>query len=197
MKFHSQVTLDMLYNRSEFIYLIFFVQYLVDDIVKNQMEATEYMEDEDIMLKIKDSQSEGDKNNEHKKVNNQFKKGKSTVKMEEIPEQIVMRDGADYMCLLCTNDEEKFVGDAKEIVLHVKNIHDARLYVCDICGLDFKKRNELSVHLDDHVAKEEGDFQCEVCNRIFSNLRLFRIHKRSHYPQVKSWPCETCGKRYR
>lgn len=72
-----------------------------------------------------------------------------------------------------------------------------RLYICDVCGLDFPKRNELSAHLDEHVAAEEGDFQCEVCHRIFCNLRLFRIHKRMHYPQNKPWPCEICNKKYR
>lgn len=55
----------------------------------------------------------------------------------------------------------------------------------------------MSAHLDDHVAQEEGDFQCEVCNRIFSNLRLYRIHKRLHSSQNKSWSCEICGKKYR
>lgn len=107
------------------------------------------------------------------------------------------RDGSIYTCLLCTTEEDRAVGDAKSIIAHMKSVHETRLYICDICGDDFKKRNELSLHLDDHVAKEDGDFQCEICNRIFSNLRLFRIHKRIHYPQVKSWPCETCGKRYR
>lgn len=72
-----------------------------------------------------------------------------------------------------------------------------RLYICDVCGMDFPKRNELSAHLDEHVAAEEGDFQCEVCHRIFCNLRLFRIHKRMHYPQNKPWPCEICNKKYR
>ncbi|XP_012265939.1 zinc finger protein ZFP2-like isoform X2 [Athalia rosae] len=124
------------------------------------------------------------------------KKSKLNMKTETAPEQLVERDGSMYTCLLCTNDEEKAVGDAKAITAHLKNVHDARLYICDICSMEFRKRNELSIHLDDHVANEEGDFQCEVCNRIFSNLRLFRIHKRVHYPQAKSWPCETCGKRY-
>lgn len=100
-----------------------------------------------------------------------------------------------YTCLLCPRNDVK--GDAKSIVAHLKTVHDTRLYICDLCGLEFKKRTDLSVHLDDHVAKEEGDFQCENCNRIFNNLRLFRIHKRIHYPQTKSWPCEVCGKRYR
>ena len=125
-----------------------------------------------------------------------IKRSKIAAKVEATQEQIVTRDGSIYTCLLCTNEEDKAVGDAKSIIAHMKSVHETRLYICDICGDDFKKRNELSLHLDDHVAKEEGDFQCEICNRIFSNLRLFRIHKRIHYPQVKSWPCETCGKRY-
>lgn len=129
----------------------------------------------------------------HKKKS---KKSKVNVKVEPIQEQIVLRDESSYTCLLCTDEKERLTADAKTIIAHMKDDHDARLYICDVCGQDFRKRNELSLHLDDHVAKEEGDFQCEICNRIFSNLRLFRIHKRIHYPQVKSWPCDTCGKRY-
>lgn len=88
-------------------------------------------------------------------------------------------------------------GDAKAVIQHVRQVHDVRLYICDVCGQDFSKRNELSAHLDDHVAAEEGDFQCEVCHRIFCNLRLFRIHKRMHLPQNKPWPCDLCDKKYR
>lgn len=110
--------------------------------------------------------------------------------------QVVSRDGNFYTCLLCTG-EDVACGDTKSIIQHVREMHDMRLYICDVCGLDFPKRNELSAHLDEHVAAEEGDFQCEVCHRIFSNLRLFRIHKRMHYPQNKPWPCEICNKKYR
>ncbi|XP_044766227.1 zinc finger protein 616-like isoform X2 [Coccinella septempunctata] len=109
-------------------------------------------------------------------------------------EVIVSRDGDDYTCSVCEN--EPYVGDRKTIITHMKTIHNLRLYICDVCGLDFRKRNELSAHLDEHVEMEEGDFQCEICNRIFSNLRLFRIHKRMHAPQHKAWECEECGKKY-
>ncbi|KAL3284738.1 hypothetical protein HHI36_018883 [Cryptolaemus montrouzieri] len=107
----------------------------------------------------------------------------------------VSRNGDIYTCLLC-DGEENVEGDPKAIIAHMKTLHDIRLYICDVCGLDFRKRNELSAHLDEHVAMEEGDFQCEICNRIFSNLRLFRIHKRMHAPQHKAWPCPQCGKKY-
>ncbi|XP_032667216.1 zinc finger protein 676-like isoform X2 [Odontomachus brunneus] len=139
-----------------------------------------------------DDDGGGDDDNKKK-----VKKGKEVnIKLESIPEQIVLRDGSMYTCLLCLDEENKVMGDAKTVIAHVKSEHEVRLYICDVCGQDFRKRNELSSHLDDHVAKEEGDFQCEVCNRIFNNLRLFRIHKRIHYPQVKSWSCDACGKRY-
>lgn len=102
------------------------------------------------------------------------------------------------MCLLCEsqNPDQPVGAEAKQIIVHMKDKHDLRLYICDVCGQEFRKRNELSVHVDEHVATEEGDFQCEVCNRIFNNLRLFRIHKRMHYPQNKAWTCDVCGKRY-
>ncbi|XP_063216034.1 zinc finger protein 431-like [Bacillus rossius redtenbacheri] len=123
-------------------------------------------------------------------------KKKARITVHEVDqEQVIMREGNEFACLLCTG-EEKVVGDMKGISTHMKTVHGIRVYICDICGQDFRKRNELSLHLDDHVAAEEGDFQCEVCNRIFSNLRLFRVHKRMHYPQAKLWTCETCGKRY-
>jgi len=118
--------------------------------------------------------------------------------------QIVLRDDSSYTCLLCLEineegDEKEGVAavDAKTIITHMKDVHELRLYICDICGQDFRKRTELSSHLDDHVAKEDGDYQCEICNRIFANLRLFRIHKRIHYPQAKAWTCNVCEKRYR
>lgn len=114
---------------------------------------------------------------------------------EDLNAPIVTREGNIYTCLLCTG-EETVAGEAKAMIMHVRDAHQARLYICDVCGLDFRKRNLLSAHVDEHVANEEGDFQCEVCNRIFTNLRLFRIHRRMHLPQSKAWVCSTCGKRY-
>lgn len=105
------------------------------------------------------------------------------------------RDAAVYTCLVCSADE-KFIADSKGITHHLKECHNLRLYICDMCGQEFFKRSELSAHLDEHITNEERDFQCEVCNRIFSNLRLYRVHKRMHYPQHKNWTCDQCGKRY-
>ncbi|XP_050300785.1 zinc finger protein ZFP2-like isoform X2 [Anthonomus grandis grandis] len=121
---------------------------------------------------------------------NKFKK-----LVNEIVTPLVSREEDIYTCLMCTGDTV-YAGQAKPIITHLKEAHDKRLYICDVCGMDFPKRNLLSAHVDEHVALEEGDFQCEVCNRIFTSLRLFRIHKRMHLPQVKSWMCLKCNKRY-
>ncbi|XP_076271793.1 uncharacterized protein LOC143203501 [Rhynchophorus ferrugineus] len=121
--------------------------------------------------------------------------GKFKNMEEESQSPIVNRNGNMYTCLLCPSDEA--VTDvAKAIIAHMKDVHDSRLYICDVCGMEFRKRNLLSAHVDEHVANEEGDFQCEVCNRIFTNLRLFRIHRRMHLPPAKAWSCNTCGKRF-
>lgn len=111
---------------------------------------------------------------------------------------IFMRDGVKFMCQLCvTSSDLQVVYDSRSITSHLKNDHDERVYICDICGSDFRKRNELSDHHEEHLTcNQEGDFQCEVCNRMFNNARLFRIHKRMHYTTVKSWTCKDCNKKY-
>ncbi|KRT78262.1 zinc finger protein, partial [Oryctes borbonicus] len=160
------------------------------------LEAAEIAEKtlEKVHIKIEPGIEEEKTNGIKRKISHSKRFLSKKIKKEYLP-PVVAKEGNMYTCLLCEGDET-VCGEAKAIMQHVKVAHDARLYICDVCGEDFRKRNELSMHLDEHVATEEGDFQCEVCNRIFSNLRLFRIHKRMHYPQNKAWTCETCGKRY-
>lgn len=181
---------------------------LKDDEISNELNYKENEKDFEVVEEIMEESNEMeesdnifvgveailDTNNEQEQKS--LQKSKSNGKDETSQDQLVFREGVLYTCLLCSDDDEKVVADSKTIVMHMRNIHETRLYICDVCGDDFRKRNLLSLHLDEHVAKEEGDFQCEVCNRIFGNLRLFRIHKRIHYPQVKSWSCETCNKKY-
>ncbi|CAH2002933.1 unnamed protein product [Acanthoscelides obtectus] len=116
-------------------------------------------------------------------------------KFDDAAENVVSKEGEYYTCLMCDPDQT-VVRDTKAITAHTKQTHDVRIYICDVCGAVFRKRTQMSAHLDEHVAADEGDFQCEVCNRIFSNLRLFRIHRRMHFPQNKAWECTTCGKKY-
>lgn len=100
-----------------------------------------------------------------------------------------------YTCLIC-NVENKFCSDAKGITSHVKDNHNIRLYICDVCGVEFFKRSELSKHLDEHITNEDDTFECDVCHRTFNNFRLYRVHKKMHNSSQKNYTCELCGKRF-
>lgn len=170
----------------------------MDDIDVEEYEIGEVIEDYEVENadheEIVAVQIRTDENDENEYIVNEQENEENDVKRVEM-------DGNKFTCLMCPTDGENkpFSCEAKDLgfmTLHLKVDHDTRVYICDICGAEFRKRNDLSSHLDDHVAQEEGDFQCEICNRIFDNLRLYRIHKRLHSSQIKSWSCERCGKKY-
>lgn len=109
---------------------------------------------------------------------------------------IFMREGLKFKCYLCTDNETVF--DVRTIATHLKLEHDEKVYICDVCGHDFRKRSELSNHLVDHAptASNGEEYQCEECPKKFTNLRLFRIHRRGHYTVQKLWECQECSKKY-
>lgn len=109
---------------------------------------------------------------------------------------IFMREGLKFRCYLCTDHEMVF--DVRTIVTHLKLDHNERVYICDVCGDDFRKRSELSNHLVDHAPTTNNgeEYQCEECPKKFTNLRLFRIHRRGHYTVQKLYECQECNKKY-
>lgn len=109
---------------------------------------------------------------------------------------IFMREGLKFKCYLCTDNEMIF--DVRTIATHLKVDHDEKVYICDVCGHDFRKRSELSNHLVEHAptANNGEEYQCEECPKKFTNLRLFRIHRRGHYTIQKLWECQDCNKKY-
>lgn len=109
---------------------------------------------------------------------------------------IFMREGLKFKCYLCTDNEIVF--DVRTIATHLKLNHDEKVYICDVCGHDFRKRSELSNHLIDHAPTTSNgeEYQCDECPKKFTNLRLFRIHRRGHYTIQKLWECQECNKKY-
>lgn len=104
------------------------------------------------------------------------------------------RDGMNFKCQMCNND---VIYDAKSIAIHMKTDHFERIYVCDICGADFRKRNLYNDHMDDHTLEgKDGEYQCGVCESVFSNARQLRAHKKTHSMCVKIWSCKECNKSY-
>lgn len=60
----------------------------------------------------------------------------------------------------------------------------------------FCSRPELMKHLEHHANSEDGNFVCDICSRVFTNVRMFRVHKKMHMPQSKNHTCETCGRQF-
>lgn len=108
-------------------------------------------------------------------------------------------NGENFSCLLCPPDSDaaKTKCVARTMSAHFKAVHNLRVYICDICGIDFKKRMEVTEHVDEvHGGTDDGEFICDTCQRVFTNLRQFRIHKRLHYTSTKSYQCSQCDKKY-
>lgn len=110
--------------------------------------------------------------------------------------QLFIRDGKKFQCCLCVVQTD-VVYDTKTISIHLKTDHNERIYVCSICGMDFRKRNPYNEHMDDHMADtSHGDYECELCKTVFVDARQFRIHKKTHNVTTKIWTCKACGKKY-
>lgn len=126
------------------------------------------------------------------KASTRSKKGNANDEKKEL----FIRDGKKFQCLLC-QPPSTVVYDTKTISIHLKSDHNERIYVCSVCGLDFRKRNPYNDHLDEHIAASpDGTYECDICNVSFSDARQFRIHKKTHNVSVKIWPCKVCGKKY-
>lgn len=114
--------------------------------------------------------------------------------MQQTP--IFMREGMNFKCQLCY-PANNVVYDAKTIAIHMKSDHYERIYVCDICGADFRKRNVFNDHMDDHTSEgKDGEYRCGVCEGEFNNSRQLRLHKKTHSMCVKIWSCKECNKNY-
>lgn len=150
-------------------------------------------------IKLESVEDEDSKSRYLKKK--QFKSSKPSSAAETydslLREDIFTRNDDIFTCELCKYESVDNNYDCRSIGIHLKTAHDVKLYFCDICGNDFRRRSDLNDHLDEHITKtEDGCFTCEVCQRVFHNLRLFRIHKRLHYATPKTWECDVCNKKY-
>lgn len=109
---------------------------------------------------------------------------------------IFMREGMSFKCQLC-DPSNNVVYDTKTISIHMKTDHYERIYVCDICGADFRKRNLYNDHMDEHTSEwKDGEYQCAICQCVFHNSRQFRSHKKTHNVNMKIWSCKECNKNY-
>lgn len=110
--------------------------------------------------------------------------------------KLFIRDGMKFKCALCDANSE-VIYDTKTIAIHLKTDHNERVYVCSICGSDFRKRTPYNEHMDEHISgTKDGVYECDLCQMAYTDVRLFRAHKKTHSSNMKIWTCNVCNKNY-
>ena len=63
---------------------------------------------------------------------------------------------------------------------------------CDMCSMDFMRRDELTVHMRIHIKYDE---QCKECQLTFATRTKLRTHINKCHPDV-AFQCKLCEKRF-
>lgn len=88
----------------------------------------------------------------------------------------------DLTCTICN----KVSKTAATLHCHMKNVHSAISFECDICGSKLKSYSYYLVHLRRVHYNDGKNHQCNICNKQFKSPRYVSIHKKnSHRPNVK------------
>ncbi|VEN50010.1 unnamed protein product [Callosobruchus maculatus] len=90
-------------------------------------------------------------------------------KFDDYSADVVSRDGDYYTCLMC-DPEQTAIGDAKSITSHTKQVHDVRIYICDVCGAAHEKTHEV----------RPRPFKCNQCSKSFLSQQNLTQHERTH-----------------
>ncbi|XP_047023754.1 oocyte zinc finger protein XlCOF26-like isoform X2 [Helicoverpa zea] len=87
-----------------------------------------------------------------------------------------------YSCPQCL----KSFANRQNLKRHMNTVHLVE-FICDICKLAFKKKNQLSAHMYEHTGLKA--FKCDLCSDTFISLYLKKRHMRYH----KTYTCEECN----
>jgi hypothetical protein len=87
---------------------------------------------------------------------------------------------------------------------HIETIHsEERKYLCQVCGIGFKRIDALKQHhvthkLEDEEALEENHtpaFKCNLCNKICRSKSALKEHLMVH-DNKKTFHCDICSKSF-
>lgn len=99
-----------------------------------------------------------------------------------------------YQCTRC----QKILKSKSTLKEHMWIHTDHRRFICDICGMRFKRTSNYHGHLKSHQDKK---FQCQLCGNFFLRKRYLAVHEQTIHnyygegvpPQEKGYQCEVCG----
>ncbi|KAL0859767.1 hypothetical protein ABMA27_010124 [Loxostege sticticalis] len=116
-------------------------------------------------------------------------------------QSIVEVENGQYKCQLCSKNShiQPFAGDADSIMQHLKMVHNARVYICQICGHVMRKRTEYTTHIEEHSEKTRSVMNksrvhtCAVCKRRYNSRTLLAAHLNTH-TGARPYACADCHK---
>lgn len=97
---------------------------------------------------------------------------KEKVEQDYIATSFVPERTHEYRCEVCNNVLSK-----ADFLPHLKT-HSKTLYKCTYCKEIFVKQVNLIQHMRSHLQPQV--FNCELCNKSFTNILLFRLHLLVH-----------------
>ncbi|KAK6639477.1 hypothetical protein RUM43_007750 [Polyplax serrata] len=103
-------------------------------------------------------------------------------------------NGEVYQCQRC----QKILKSKSTLKEHMWIHTEHRRFICDICGMRFKRTSNYHGHLKSH---QEKKFQCQRCGHFFLRKRYLAIHEQTIHnyygdgvpSQEKGYQCEVCG----
>uniref|UniRef100_A0A1B0GH19 Putative c2h2-type zn-finger protein n=1 Tax=Lutzomyia longipalpis TaxID=7200 RepID=A0A1B0GH19_LUTLO len=148
---------------------------------------------EHVMILTESTTESGNEDQE----NRDLCKSDESVKHES---RIYTRKDNVFCCHLCP--QETLIDDPTEFTMHMKGKHMQKLYICDICGMDCRRRMYLLRHLAFgsshnlrvHKIVHSGNkpFLCRTCGKSFARRAEVRDHERIHTGE-KPFKCDICA----
>ncbi|KAG8234458.1 hypothetical protein J437_LFUL011857 [Ladona fulva] len=116
---------------------------------------------------------------------------------------VISKEGDFFKCVPC----DLKLTTASAVQNHLRRMHGVRAFVCILCGQEFDRKKDLSLHMaEDHgetpnldggVKKEDDTvlYLCEFCPEAVSSMKELRDHKKEVHGKARH-KCEVCGKFY-
>ncbi|XP_037293121.1 PR domain zinc finger protein 5 isoform X1 [Manduca sexta] len=129
---------------------------------------------------------------------------------------MVERVDGKFRCLLCENKNHgtlgsatPAVGEAEWMMRHLRHLHDARLYICRLCGDTYRRRADYTSHMAVHSKKlgvgptpraARGDeariHTCRSCGKTFASKYTLIAHQKTHSDRPRPYKCKQCSKSF-